>query len=200
MNRQLLFYLAFFFFENEFNSLKVCRNTNGQVLLFNFNRYFAHFFSPPSLPNIPKIVVFLIDVSGSMLGYKMEQVQEALSAALRGLDENVSRKQCFNITSYINKHKQQQQRFHEWCFFTEVGIPQFEAQSASCTTSARAEVAKRFNKLFLAIAQVALRFKENKSFLRFIALRTEKIYNSVRIIALRTEKNLVACALLRCAL
>ena len=76
----------------------------------------------------------------------------------------------------------------------EVGIPQFEAQSASCATSAR------FNKLFLAIVQVALRFKENKSFLRFIALRTEKIYNNVRIIALRTEKNLVACALLRCAL
>ena len=97
-----------------------------------------------------------------------------------------------------------------------MGIPQFEAQSASCNlkhkalkrkaqsascaTSARAEVAKRFNKLFLAIAQVALRFKENKSFLRFIALRTENIYNSVRVIALRTEKNLVACALLRCAL
>ena len=85
-------------------------------------------------------------------------------------------------------------------FYAEVGIPQFEAQSTSCATSARAEVAKRFNKLFLAIVQVALRFKENKSFLRFIALRTEKIYNSVRIIALRTEKNLVACALLRCAL
>ena len=65
-----------------------------------------------------------------------------------------------------------------------MGIPQFEAQSASCATFARAEVAKRFNKLFLAIAQVALRFKENKSLLRFIALRT--------------EKNLVACALLRC--
>ena len=67
---------------------------------------------------------------------------------------------------------------------SEVGIPQFEAQSASCATSARAQVAKRFNKLFLAIAQVALRFKEKKSFLRFIALRTEKIYISVRIIAL----------------
>ena len=84
--------------------------------------------------------------------------------------------------------------------YPEVGIPQFEAQSASCATSARAEVAKRFNKLFLAIAQVALRFKENKSFLRFIALRTKNIYNSVRIIALRTKKNLVVCALLRCAL
>ena len=83
---------------------------------------------------------------------------------------------------------------------SEVGIPQFEAQSASCATSARAEVAKRFNKLFLAIALVALRFKENKSFLRFIALRTGKIYNSVHIIALRTEKNLVACTLLRYAL
>ena len=67
-----------------------------------------------------------------------------------------------------------------------MGIPQFEAQSTSCATSARAEVAKRSYKLFLAIAQVALRFKENKSFLRFIALRT--------------EKNLVAGALLRCAL
>ena len=84
--------------------------------------------------------------------------------------------------------------------WAEVGIPQFEAQSANCATSARAEVAKRFNKLFLAIAQVVLRFKENKSFLRFIALRTEKVYNSVRIIALRTEKNLVVCTLLRCAL
>ena len=81
-----------------------------------------------------------------------------------------------------------------------MGIPQFEAQSVSSATSARAEVAKRFNKLFLANAQVALRFKENISFLRFIALRTEKMYNNVRIIALRTEKNLVACALLRCAL
>ena len=82
-----------------------------------------------------------------------------------------------------------------------MGIPQFEAQSASCATSARAKVVKRFNKLLLfTIALVALRFKENKSFLRFIALRTENIYSSVRIIAVRTEKNLVACALLRCAL
>ena len=71
----------------------------------------------------------------------------------------------------------------------EVSIPHFEAQ-----------VAKRFNKLFLAFAQLALRFKENKSCLRVIALRSEKIYNSVRIIALQTEKNLVACALLRCTL
>ena len=101
--------------------------------------------------------------------------------------EHISEATECNVTVYL-------------CLFSEVGISQFEAQSASCATSARAEVAKRFNKLFLAIAQVALRFKENKSFLRFIALRIEKIYNSVRIVALRTENNLVACALLRCAL
>ena len=71
----------------------------------------------------------------------------------------------------------------------EVGILQFETQNAICATSARAEVVKRSNKLFLAIAQVALRFKENKSFLRFIALRTEKIYNSVRFVALRTVQS-----------
>ena len=34
----------------------------------------------------------------------------------------------------------------------EEGIPQFEAQSASYATSAIAEVAQRFSKLFLAIA------------------------------------------------
>ena len=78
-----------------------------------------------------------------------------------------------------------------------MGILQFEAQVAQL---ARPEVAKRFNKLFLAFAQLALRFKENKSCLRFIELQSEKIYHSVRIIALQTEKNLVACALLHCAL
>ena len=77
------------------------------------------------------------------------------------------------ITALMNSSAFLESRFY--VHYPEVGIPQFEAQSASCATSARAEVAKRFNKLFLAIAQVALRFKENKSFLRFIALRTEKI-------------------------
>ena len=37
---------------------------------------------------------------------------------------------------------------------SEVGIPQFEAQSAKYKTSAIAEVAERFSKSFLAIAQL----------------------------------------------
>ena len=33
-----------------------------------------HFFAPQGLPVVPKSVVFVIDVSGSMQGRKMEQV------------------------------------------------------------------------------------------------------------------------------
>lgn len=38
------------------------------------NGYFVHFFAPQGLPVVPKSVVFVIDVSGSMHGRKMEQV------------------------------------------------------------------------------------------------------------------------------
>lgn len=45
------------------------------------NGYFVHFFAPQGLPVVPKNVVFVIDVSGSMHGRKMEQV---LSLGQRG--------------------------------------------------------------------------------------------------------------------
>jgi secreted protein with Ig-like and vWFA domain len=38
------------------------------------NGYFVHFFAPQGLPVVPKNVVFVIDVSGSMSGRKIEQV------------------------------------------------------------------------------------------------------------------------------
>ena len=38
------------------------------------NGYFVHFFAPQGLPVVPKSVVFVIDVSGSMHGRNMEQV------------------------------------------------------------------------------------------------------------------------------
>uniref|UniRef100_A0A8I3QKC0 Inter-alpha-trypsin inhibitor heavy chain H3 n=2 Tax=Canis lupus familiaris TaxID=9615 RepID=A0A8I3QKC0_CANLF len=42
------------------------------------NGYFVHFFAPQGLPVVPKNVVFVIDVSGSMHGRKMEQTKDAL--------------------------------------------------------------------------------------------------------------------------
>ncbi|CAN9512530.1 unnamed protein product [Ophioblennius macclurei] len=51
------------------------------------NGYFVHFFSPPDLPRVPKNVVFVIDISGSMSGTKMKQTREAMVAILKDLHE-----------------------------------------------------------------------------------------------------------------
>ncbi|XP_043932317.1 inter-alpha-trypsin inhibitor heavy chain H3-like [Protopterus annectens] len=42
------------------------------------NGYFVHYFAPETLPKLPKNVIFVIDVSGSMSGRKIEQTREAL--------------------------------------------------------------------------------------------------------------------------
>ncbi|KAI1890884.1 hypothetical protein AGOR_G00158200 [Albula goreensis] len=52
------------------------------------NGYFVHFFAPPDLPHVPKNVVFVIDISGSMSGTKMRQTREALLTILDELNED----------------------------------------------------------------------------------------------------------------
>ncbi|XP_067915616.1 inter-alpha-trypsin inhibitor heavy chain H2 isoform X2 [Heterodontus francisci] len=49
------------------------------------NGYFAHFFAPSNLPPIPKNIIFVIDVSGSMWGIKMKQTVEAMATILADL-------------------------------------------------------------------------------------------------------------------
>ncbi|XP_059490251.1 inter-alpha-trypsin inhibitor heavy chain H4-like [Neocloeon triangulifer] len=44
--------------------------------------YFVHFFTPPEEEPLPKHVVFVLDVSGSMYGTKMSQLKEAMNAIL----------------------------------------------------------------------------------------------------------------------
>ncbi|KAJ8361111.1 hypothetical protein SKAU_G00176360 [Synaphobranchus kaupii] len=51
------------------------------------NGYFVHFFAPGDLPHVPKNVVFVIDVSGSMHGTKIQQTREALLTILDDLGE-----------------------------------------------------------------------------------------------------------------
>ncbi|XP_047388188.1 inter-alpha-trypsin inhibitor heavy chain H3 [Sciurus carolinensis] len=52
------------------------------------NGYFVHFFAPRGLPVVPKNVVFVIDVSGSMAGRKIQQTRDALLKILDDVKEN----------------------------------------------------------------------------------------------------------------
>ncbi|XP_004425438.1 PREDICTED: inter-alpha-trypsin inhibitor heavy chain H2 [Ceratotherium simum simum] len=50
-----------------------------------FNGYFVHFFAPDHMDPIPKNILFVIDVSGSMWGVKMKQTVEAMKTILDDL-------------------------------------------------------------------------------------------------------------------
>ncbi|XP_049737436.1 inter-alpha-trypsin inhibitor heavy chain H2 [Elephas maximus indicus] len=50
-----------------------------------FNGYFVQFFAPDNLEPIPKNILFVIDVSGSMWGIKMKQTVEAMKTILDDL-------------------------------------------------------------------------------------------------------------------
>ncbi|XP_012590621.1 PREDICTED: inter-alpha-trypsin inhibitor heavy chain H3 [Condylura cristata] len=52
------------------------------------NGYFVHFFAPKDLPVVPKNVVFVIDVSGSMSGRKLSQTKDALLKILDDMKED----------------------------------------------------------------------------------------------------------------
>nr|CAB3257361.1 inter-alpha-trypsin inhibitor heavy chain H3 [Phallusia mammillata] len=67
---------------------------HGQVIASN--GYFAHFFAPVSLAPLPKIVVFVIDKSGSMYGHKMAQTKKAFTSIMR----NLNRDDYFNIIAF----------------------------------------------------------------------------------------------------
>ncbi|XP_056425826.1 inter-alpha-trypsin inhibitor heavy chain H2 [Hyla sarda] len=50
-----------------------------------FNGYFLHFYAPENHPPLPKNILFVIDVSGSMWGIKMKQTIEAMKSILDDL-------------------------------------------------------------------------------------------------------------------
>ena len=55
-----------------------------------------HFFSPDNLETLPKHVVFVIDISGSMFGTKLAQTKDAMITVIDDLTERDS----FNILSF----------------------------------------------------------------------------------------------------
>lgn len=69
----------------------------GEVLIQD--GYFVHFFAPTNLKPLPKLVVFVLDTSGSMWGDKLEQVKQAMANILEQLNEHDS----FHLVEFNSK-------------------------------------------------------------------------------------------------
>lgn len=54
-------------------------------MVYAVDGYFVHFFTPDSLPQLPKNIVFMLDVSGSMNLPKLEQLKQAMITILNSL-------------------------------------------------------------------------------------------------------------------
>ncbi|XP_033120421.1 inter-alpha-trypsin inhibitor heavy chain H3-like isoform X2 [Anneissia japonica] len=66
------------------------------------NGYFVHYFSPEGLPVVRKNVVFVIDVSGSMSGRKIQQTKDAMNTILDDLRDI----DYFNIVTFTDYTRQ----------------------------------------------------------------------------------------------
>ncbi|NXK57088.1 ITIH6 inhibitor, partial [Chauna torquata] len=61
-----------------------------------YDGYFVHFFAPSGLSPIPKDIIFVIDISGSMSGTKIKQTKAAMQSILRDLRPH----DRFNIVAF----------------------------------------------------------------------------------------------------
>lgn len=73
------------------------RDVMGEVQVYD--GYFVHYFAPRGLPVVPKDVIFVIDVSGSMIGTKIKQTKQAMGTILGDLREA----DHFNIITFSDK-------------------------------------------------------------------------------------------------
>uniref|UniRef100_A0AAV2LZ28 Inter-alpha-trypsin inhibitor heavy chain family member 6 n=1 Tax=Knipowitschia caucasica TaxID=637954 RepID=A0AAV2LZ28_KNICA len=73
------------------------RDIMGDIQVFN--GYFVHYFAPRGLPVVPKDVIFVIDISGSMIGTKIKQTKQAMSTILGDLREG----DHFNIITFSDR-------------------------------------------------------------------------------------------------
>ncbi len=61
--------------------------------------YFVHFFAPQNLKSLPKHIVFVLDISGSMEGEKIQQMKDAMVTILDDLNED----DHFNIITFSSE-------------------------------------------------------------------------------------------------
>lgn len=56
-------------------------------MVYAIDGYFVHFYAPDSFPSLQKKIVFMLDVSGSMMGLKLKQMKEAMTGILNSLKQ-----------------------------------------------------------------------------------------------------------------
>jgi len=73
------------------------KNQNGEVQVLD--GYFVHYFAPDSLETLPKHVVFVLDVSGSMYGTKLQQTKDAMVTVI----DDMTDQDYFNIITFSDE-------------------------------------------------------------------------------------------------
>ncbi|XP_061167598.1 inter-alpha-trypsin inhibitor heavy chain H3-like [Saccostrea echinata] len=79
-------------------SYDVNHQDDGGIVLVH-NGYFVHYFSPSGLETLPKNIIFVIDISGSMGGFKIAKVGEVMHIILGKL----RKKDYFNILLFDDR-------------------------------------------------------------------------------------------------
>ena len=69
-----------------FINYDVRRPSNGNDVQIGAGR-FVHYFAPDNIPTVKKHIIFVIDISGSMHGRKLEQTKDAMTAMLSRMSE-----------------------------------------------------------------------------------------------------------------
>jgi len=103
--------------------------------------YFAHFFAPTNLTSLPKYALFLLDVSGSMGGRKITQLQDAMTTILGELGPN----DFFTVIEFSSGNKMWQlggvPSIGTTCtVYSSQYVPEAQKQAASMTANGGTEL------------------------------------------------------------
>ena len=82
--------------QGEFSVLYDVDRTNQTSEVQVVDGYFVHFFVPENLPVMPKHIIFVLDVSGSMHGPKLQQLKDAMFTIL----DEMTEQDYFDIISF----------------------------------------------------------------------------------------------------
>lgn len=122
--------------------------------------YFAQFFSPSGIEAVPVDLVFVIDVSGSMSGRKIEQTREALESILNDLRP----RDRFSMVTFESEI--------EYWMQTLVSASEYRQQGIQFARSLQAGGGTNFNDGLLAGATI-LRDHANPDYIQLLVMLTD---------------------------